>query len=231
MGVQTCERAEQSPWGVDERLVFWLVLVVFGYGWVSVIQCGREALFVGRAGDYTHFFRLMGLAPVLYFLGPRWVLRSWRESGAASLAWNGLGYALPFFVGLQFFYLQRVDAINFSLTYGDFVRMGPVALVVFSGAGLLITGLAAWHLREARRQGVLLGYAGAFLGAIAFLALITYALRATHYLHVHHWFFFCFFVPFARFRHSVSMVCQAVCAGIAVEGVAEWSLSTIWELR
>ncbi len=231
MNLVTKPESRGARWGLDERLPLWLLLVAFGYAWVSLVQCGRPAPFVGRDGGYTHFLRLMALAPLLYALGPCCVLRNWREAGPASLAWNGLGYALPFFVGLQFFYLQRIDAINFSLTYADFQRMGPVAMFVFAAVGLLIAALAAWHLRQARRQGILPAYASAFTGAIALLALITYALRESHYLHVHHWFFFCFFVPFARFPQPLSMACQAMCAGIAVEGVAEWSLSTIWELR
>jgi hypothetical protein len=220
-----------SRWGIDERLALWLFLCMAGYAWVSMVQCGRPAPFIDRAGSYTQFLRLMALAPVLYWVGPRHVLRAWGEGGAAALRWNGLLYVLPFFIGLQFFYLQRIDAINYSLNYHDLTRMGPVAIAVFSAVALLIVVLAWFHLRWARQAGILAPYIGAFVGSIAGIAQVTVLLNETRHLHIHHWFLFCFFVPFARFRNPVSTICQAVCAAIAVEGVAEWSMSTIWELN
>lgn len=218
-------------WGLDERLVLWLLLNVAGYAWVNAVQCGRGSLFLGRSGDYVQLVRLMAVAPVLYFLGPRWVLRSWRAEGTAALRWNGLGYVLPFCVGLQFFYLQRIDAINYSLNYHDLSRMGWVGMVVFSGAGCLILGLAWWHVRQAYRAGIGGWYVGAFVGAVLGIALVAYLWRDTRHIHIHHWFLFCFFIPFTRFRHPVSLVSQAICAAIYIEGVAEWSMATIWELN
>lgn len=217
--------------GIDERLLLWFALLIGGYAWVAIVQCGRPAPFIGRGGDHTHFMRLMVLALPLYLVGPRLVLRSWEEEGAAALRWNLLGYVLPFFVGLQFFYLQRIRAINYSLNYHDISTMGPTAMVVFFSVAILIAAIAAFHLKLARDQAILLPYAVAFVAALLVIAAITFLVHETRYLHIHHWFLFCFFVPFARFRHPVSMVSQALCAGIAVEGVAEWSMSTIWELR
>lgn len=218
-------------WGFDERLVLWYLLLIGGFAWVAMVQCGRPSPFAGRGGDHTQFIRLMLLGLPLYFVGPRHVLRAWSEEGARSLRWNVPGYVIPFFVGLQFFYLQRIDAINYSVTWEDLSTMGGVARVVFGAVALLILGLAVFHVGLARREGIAKPYVATFLGALLFIAVWTWLVRESRYLHIHHWFLFCFFVPFARFRHPVSVVAQALCAGIAVEGVAEWSMSTIWELR
>lgn len=217
--------------GLDERLLLWLALLAGGYAWVAMVQCHRPAPFIGRAGDYTHFIRLMVMALPLYLAGPRLVLRSWSEEGVAALWKNAVLYVLPFFIGLQFFYLQRIDAINYSLNYHDLSTMGATGIVVFSAAAGLIAGLAIFHVMLARQARILVSYAATFIGAILAIVFVSYLVRETRYVHIHHWFLFAFFVPFARFRHPISTVAQAVCAAIMVEGVAEWTMSTIWELR
>jgi len=47
-------------------------------------------------------------------------------------------------------------------------------------------------------------------------------------VHIHHYFLFGIFVPWLRFRHPVCVVCQAICASIAVEGVATWGMDPMW---
>lgn len=218
-------------WGLDGRLLLWMLLVAGGFAWVAMVQCGRGHPFEDRSGGYTQFVRMMLLALVLYPVAPMLVLRSWQFEGTRALWSNLVGYVLPYFIGLQFFYLQRIDAINFSLNYHDFTRMGPVAVFVFSLLGLLVVALLVLHVRWARQAGILWPYTGAFVGAVLFIVVVTVLVRDTRHLHIHHWFLTCFFVPFARFANPVSRTAQAVCAAIAVEGVAEWSMATIWELN
>jgi len=219
----------KTRWGLDSRLLFWLVLCAAGFAWVAMVQCGRPGPFLDRRGGYEQFTRLMLFAPLLYVLGPRCVLTAFGSPGA----WrdNLLGYALPFFVGLQFFYLQRIDAINFSLTADDFARMGPVAIAVFGGLGLLIVALLGLHAWWAHRAGILLPYVLCGIGSVLFIALVTYLVRDTRHLHIHHWFVGIYFVPFTRFPNPLSRGVQAVCAAIGVEGIAEWSMATLWELN
>jgi hypothetical protein len=55
--------------------------------------------------------------------------------------------------------------------------------------------------------------------------------RHNYTLHVHHYFLFGYFIPWCRFRNPVSLVCQAFCAGVYVEGVSEWSLGLLWDMK
>jgi hypothetical protein len=139
-----------------------------------------------------------------------------------------LGFALPFFVALHWYYLQSIPQINYSLTPNDLRHMHPVGQAVFLGAGLLVLGLVAYHLTLARRGKILTAYLCALVGAVGALAAVTWALRNHYYVHIHHYFLFGFFIPFARFRNPVSTVCQALCAGVYVEGISEWSMGTLW---
>ena len=63
------------------------------------------------------------------------------------------------------------------------------------------------------------------------LAVVSLVLQEQYSVYIHHYFLFGFFIPFARFRNPVSMVCQAVCAGGYVEGVSEWGMATLWYPR
>jgi hypothetical protein len=219
----------RTRWGLDERLALWMLLCVCGFAWVSLVQCGRAHPFQDRAGGYTQFLYLVCLALFLYPLGPLHVLRAVSIDGARAVGMNLLGYALPFFIGLQFFYLQNIDAINYSLNYRDFARMGPAGILVFSIGGLLLLGLLGMHLRWAKQAGMLPAYLAAIIASVLLLPLVTLLLRDTHYLHIHHWFVGAYFLPYCRFANPVSRTAQAICAGVAVEGVAEWSMAPIWE--
>jgi hypothetical protein len=106
--------------------------------------------------------------------------------------------------------------------------MHPAGRIVFSLAAILILALAIYHGRLARKQGILVPYLSSFFGAILALATITWLLRGHYYFHIHHYFLFGFFIPWTRFRNPVSLVCQALCAGVYVEGISEWGMATLW---
>ena len=215
--------------GADLRLAFWCLMLAGGFAYVSGVLCGRKMPFTSGAG-YGDFFWLLATAPVLYALGPRHTLEPF-ENGSRALWWNFLGFAFPFFIALHFFYLQRIPNLNYSITPSDLARITPMAAAVFTGTAVLILVLGACHLRMAHKEGILLPYASAFLGSILLIAAITWAIRADYAFHIHHYFLFGFFVPFTRFRNPISLVFQALCAGIYVEGVSEWSMSLLWDLK
>ena len=64
-----------------------------------------------------------------------------------------------------------------------------------------------------------LTYAG-----IIFLTLFTIVCvrRRTHSVHIHHYFIFAALCPLFNTHHPASAVFQALCMGIAVEGVSRW---------
>ena len=232
MNIEKNDTPELSPSAKKAdfwAFLFWMVLVVAGFAYVAGVLCGRENPLADRQGGYWELAKLLMVAPFLYLAAPRHSLMPFAPPSRRALCWNLLGYALPFFIALHFFYLQGIPQINYSLTVEDFRRMHWIGRVVFGGGGLLIAALALWHVRLARREGILAAWLGSLAGAVAAIALATWLLRESHTIHVHHYFLFGFFVPWARFRDPVSLVCQGACMGVCVEGISEWSLLPIWD--
>ncbi len=207
----------------DHRFWFWALLLVAGFAYVAGVLCHRGIPFASRRGGYAEITKLLLAAPFLYFLGPRHNMK---------LSWgHALGYVLLFFLALHWFYLQRISVINYSLTWNDLSHMRPIGQMVFLGGGALILGLVAYHINLAQKAKILASYILALLGSLAVIAGITWVFRDRYYLHIHHYFLFGFFIPFTRFKNPVSLACQALCAGVYVEGVSEWSMATLWYLR
>lgn len=217
--------------GFDHRWWCWTALMLGGFAYVALVVHGRESPFVSRAGNHGEAIRLLLSLPLLYVLAPRRVIRPFWPDWRAAARWNGLAYAAPFFAALHWDYLSMLPYVNHSLTFSDFERMHPVGRAVFGAGGVLILALAAYHGVLARREGILAPYLGAMCAVIGGIALVTWFLHDSHYLHVHHYFLFGIFIPFTRFPTPLSTVCQALCAGVYVEGVASWSMSTIWHPR
>ena len=177
---------------------------------------------------YGDFIKMLVSAPFLFYFGARHTLEPVAGSWRRATTRNVLCFALPFFVALHWYYLQSIPQINYSLTPQDLKHMHPVGQAVFIGAGLLVLGLAVYHVVLAYREKILVAYVCALVGAVGVLAAVSWALRNHYYVHIHHYFLFGFFIPFARFRDPVSIVCQALCAGVYVEGVSEWGMGTLW---
>jgi len=213
---------------VDPWFWFWTFLLAAGFAYVASVLCHRANPLYARYDGYGEFIKLMISAPVLYFVGVRANLKPEVLNVRNVLVRDGLGYALPFFVALHWFYLQEIPQLNYSLTYSDIAHMHPVGKAVFALGGLLIAALLIYHLVLARRERILAAYALSFVGAIALLVGTTWILRGAYYPHIHHYFLFGFFIPWARFRNPVSLMSQAFCAGVYVEGISEWSMATLW---
>ena len=216
--------------GFDDRFFFWTILLVAGYAYVQTVLCHRPNPFASRGGGYSDIIKMLAAAPLLYFVGPRANLESFlHEDKRRVLLWNGLGYVLPYFIGLHWLYLQTIPQINYSLTWHDLTHMHPVGKVVFLAGGVLILGLVIYHLLLAYREGILVPYISTFLAGILVIAGISWMLRGRYTPHIHHYFFFGYFIAWARFRTPVSLVCQGLCAGVYVEGISEWGMSALWD--
>ena len=212
----------------DGRFYFWVALMVGGFVYVSGLLCGRAMPLYSNQNGYGDFIKMLVSAPFLFYFGTRHTLEPFGGNWQRAAIRNGLGLALPFFIALHWLYLQSIPQINYSLTPEDLKHMHPVGQAVFLCTGLLILALAAYHAVLAHREKILVAYVCALVGAIGVLVAVSWALRNHYYVHIHHYFMFGFFIPFARFRNPVSLVCQALCAGVYVEGISEWGMGTLW---
>jgi hypothetical protein len=212
----------------DARFWAWTLLLVGGFAYVAACFCGRHNPLASRAGGYGEVAKLLVSAPLLFFLGPRHSLEPADAPWRRILLRNGLGYLLCYFAGLQWGRLQQIPHVNYSLKWSDLSHMHPVGAAVYLVGALIILGLAGYHCRLARRQGILVPYLATFLGGMVLLAAISWAVRGHYYYHIHHYFFFGYFIPWARFRDPVSLACQGFSAGVYVEGVSEWGMAALW---
>ena len=212
----------------DGRLLFWTLLLTGGFVYVAGVLCCRDMPLHSRQGDYAELIKLLVSAPVLFYLGVRHTLEPFNQGWRLILFRNIFCFALPFFIALHWYYLQAIPQVNYSLTVNDLSRIPSVGRIVFLSAGALMLGLMCFHFLLAYRAKSLVPYAGTLLGLIALLVGISWALSDHYSVHIHHYFLFGLFIPFARFNHPVSMVCQALCAGVYVEGICEWGMSTLW---
>ncbi len=209
-------------------LAFWLFMALAGYLFVSGVLCHRANPFASAEGNAYELPKLLAAALGVWLLGARHTLQPFRAPWRRVLLWNGLGWALPFFVAFIYHNLDRILKVDFSLTPQGFATMSAYAWFMFSLAVALMLGLAIYHGVLARRAGVLLPWLAAVPALVIPIALLTWLLRDTHSVHIHHFFLFGCFVPWLRFRNPVCVVCQAVCASIAVEGVATWGMDPMW---
>lgn len=224
-------RKERVYFYLDMRFWFWTGLLVAGFAYVAFVLCDRSVPLQSRDGGYAEVIKLLLSAPLLYMLGVRRTLEPFDSDWRSVVVRNVIGFALPFFVALHWYYLQSIPQLNYSLTLKGLQTMHPIGQLVFLAGGLLVAGLVVYHLVLARREGYLGLYAAALVGAVGVLAVVSLVLQEQYSVYIHHYFLFGFFIPFARFRNPVSMVCQAVCAGGYVEGVSEWGMATLWYPR
>lgn len=213
---------------LDGRFWFWVCLLLGGFAYVAGFLCGRAMPLQSPQGGYADVLKMMASAPFLFYFGTRHTLNPFTEPWRTTVIRNGLGFALPYGIALHWYYLQSIPQINYSLTPADLRHMHPAGQVVFLCAGMLMLALGVFHFVLAYREKYLATYAGVLAGALGLLAAISWALHDHYYVHIHHYFLFGFFIPFARFRHPVSRVCQALCAGVYVEGISEWGMAALW---
>jgi hypothetical protein len=213
---------------LDARFWLWTLLLVAGFAYVAGCICGRHNPLASPGGGYNEVVKLLISAPLLFFLGPRHNLESAAGGWRRILMRIGFGYFLFFFGGLQWGLLQHIPHVNYSLKWSDLSHMHPIGRTVYLAGALVILGLAAYHCRLARRQGILVPYVSTFLGGMLLLAAISWLVRGHYYYHIHHYFFFGYFIPWTRFKNPVSLACQGFSAGVYVEGVSEWGMAALW---
>lgn len=224
----TQSNAFSTRWGLDSRLALWLTSLFAGFLYVSGFVNGRENPLLSRDGNYVALTELLLVGAVLYLLGPRKAFMPWGSAPRAEVLRNYLLFLVPLAVGLQFYYGQRIDAINYSLTARSLSHAGPAAWIVIAALCLALAGLCAWNIWLARREGYALAYAGTLVAALSAIPVVTFLLRDSHYLHIHHYNVFGFFLPWLRFRHPVTLVALGLCTGIFIEGVTTWGMDAMW---
>ena len=91
---------------LDARFWVWTLMLVGGFAYVAGGLCGRANPLASREGGYGELVKVLILAPLLFFLGPRHNLEPVNADMRRILIRNGLGYLLFFFGGLQWWWFH-----------------------------------------------------------------------------------------------------------------------------
>lgn len=218
--------------GFDHRFPWWCLLLAGGFAYVAVVLCGRGDPFRSANGTHADLARILLLAPLFFYLGPRHNLPALRGQPWRAIATRtGLNYLLPLFLGLHFKYLGQFLGVGFSLRWADLSRLNASGAAALGGGVVLVGGLIAYHVALARRETVLRGYVAWLVAVPAALAARTWMLRETHTLHVHHYAWGGLLFPFCRFRTPLSLAAQALFLGIALEGACRHGMEPVWYPR
>ena len=177
-------------------------------------------------GDYSGLLILLWASCWLPLLAMRQTLPS-LATRAEIFSVKNLTFIGVFLISVNFGFLRRVPAVNFSLN-PQMLQRGPlVLLLAFGGLGLVIT-LLGLHVRRAWRLHQLYGYLAGMLIPVLLLAGITLCRSQTHYLHLHHYCWSLILVFLFRYDAWWSRIPQAVVLGIFVDGAVSEGILTNW---
>ena len=134
-------------------------------------------------------------------------------------------------LGLQYTHLNQGWLKDFSYST-DKIAGWDWKLYAFG------TLVAAWFWGNAFYCGYLfytvgLGLYWAMIPTVTVgsFCLITYCLRKTHYVHVHHWSGSIFGLALLGFPHWWMSCLSGWCNGVWVEGSARWGYDSNWQPR
>jgi len=223
------ERAASDPF--DSRLLLTWLLLTGGFGYVAIFLCGRTTPFESGDNLWNDWLGVTLSAPAIYLFGTRHTLPPFRAENLRAVFGSSAGFGLLFFASLHWEYVGRLSGANFSLTAYQLTHLNLASKVAL-GLGVGIAGgMTAWCVREGRKASFLGSYLACFFALLGALTVVSYALRAHHSVHIHHYFWSLCGIPFVRFRHPLCVVMQGFLAGVFVEGAARYGLSPIWILH
>jgi len=208
------------------KVLLWQGLQLCGFAYVSGVTERRHPL-LSRFGNFSEVTKIFLLGFLLYHLGPRFTLAGAPESTSRAFVFNYCYYTIPFIVGVNWTHLQRIPFLRGASLSPDGLKVmrkscramvlcAFILLVVIAGAVN-----AGWHIHRSRYPWIYIAYA---LLLVFSVIGVTYRLRRSHELHLHHCFNCAVLIPFTGFDDPISAISQALLAAIYVEGSARFGM-------
>eukprot|EP00026_Physarum_polycephalum_P007555 Phypoly_transcript_07618.p1 GENE.Phypoly_transcript_07618~~Phypoly_transcript_07618.p1 ORF type:complete len:443 (+),score=33.17 Phypoly_transcript_07618:147-1475(+) len=221
---------QSFPWST---LVIWCITLILGFIYVANVTESRKNPFANQ-GRYVTFTKFLVALPIVFVFGPARTLFEPEEVNNPTKQFlaNYFGFTIPFFIGLQFTYLDHILFLRYmgdkfgtpslwkTYTFKELSVMIPIVLA--------ISAAVFWHVYLVITSKLIVIYAIFYSIVATFFLLPTYLLRKTHYLHVHHYAIFGSLIPLAAFPNIFSMICLGLLSGIYVEGISRWSMGWFW---
>lgn len=207
---------------------FIAALVALGMVFTSSVTAARARWWCGKHGDGGGAFLRAGAGGTAAALALLYASGRGVPGLVTQRFSNGALLAAGFFAGILFpFAARKFPALQESIRGGAPLPRGAVVKMLLLGAALIA------HAEWAAASGYRAAAGVALLTtAAAALAAITFAVRVTHYLHLHHWAAGLLFVPVAASSFDVvTLVLSGFSLAQFAEGAARWSCAPLWHSR
>ena len=189
---------------------------------VATLAALPPPLLVDRSGTATAAAAAAASKPVPSVSNGGLVLRPWYDLYFL--------YILPMLAAFHFTYLIYVPQFKDIDLDSKFFSHGAGGTILIICFILVVGATVIYHMAMAWRINILfqylLYYAYVLMGVI-FVSALFFAGAS---FHLHHYLAGMLLVPLSRFPSRVSLVFQAIAAGIMVNGLAVWGLDAAWDV-
>jgi len=227
------------------KFVLWLLLNMIGFFYVSFVTCERKDPISSRNHEHgaRELVKLMLACPLVYWFGPYKTIADGnadeiifmngffdlKYSGMQYyVIYDGLCYVIPFFLGLHFTYLDYFPFLQMIVLQKEALKKLSKKHWIFLCVAIISSSfLIAFHVYLLVITGLILYYGIVMVTVILGIGITFYFQRHSSYLHLHHYQLAAIFIILTPFQNIISAICQAIMAGVYVEGIARWSMASL----
>ena len=140
-------------------------------------------------------------------------------------------WTVGYLCGLQFTHFDHGFMRGFSFSPNHMRNWGAILWTAFIAFNCVILAIFSYLIY----LWVTIGRAWLLFSILAFeLVLffgVTFALKKTHYLHLHHYTIAMLLIPFPSVQDGFLTFVGAYCNGVMIEGGSRWGYDPIWIRR
>jgi len=142
-------------------------------------------------------------------------------------------YIVPFFIGLHFTYLDYFPFLqSITITRSELKKLHFSHWLLLGIGGILVSSILVYHIYLFFQNHLLIIY-GSTVGVLTIMfccCCFYYTKRKNMVLHIHHFQIGAFLMVFTPFQNVISSICQALAAGLFVEGISRWGMDSTFKI-
>jgi len=234
---------------VPSKHAVWILLNITGFFYVQNITCNREIL--RDEGQRKELLKLLIAAPILYWFGAHWalidgsdglkniiILDKIEQVIEKPIVIEGLWmyvlytftcYVIPFFIGLHFTYLDYFPFLQSIVISKEELQTLSIKHWIFlTFSTLIVLFLIAYHvyLLYYYQRLLIYGICGISLIILFIIQSCVFIRKYKLKLHIHHYQIGGLLYLCCPFQNVISSICQGLTAGVYVEGIGRWGMSS-----
>lgn len=134
-------------------------------------------------------------------------------------------YIIPFLLALHFSYLIYIPGITDIDLSSEFFSHGAGGIILIAVIMVIVLAVVIHHMKLAFRINLLFRYILYYFYAVCIIIFVTLLFASTASFHLHHVLAGLALIPITRFNSRISLIFQAVMAGIFLNGLAMWNFT------